>query len=255
MKINRKSAFFLLCFILIFILAGCSSRDGSKKKKSNTGTLSNKMPVILAPDIVSEINDEIDYLANLTLANASKDSDYNTTVNSSNVDINVAGEYSAIYMVEYSGGTISKQISVTIVEELEEETVASIIVENEKNSDIDFSETTSIPETSKDIENQTSQISETTGTAASETTTRPASSSSGSQQIANSNNNIPNANIILSDGGTLEVENSANRYIIRTFSDESYSERDGGVYLTSELKVEFNTGEIQLIETVVTRIK
>ncbi|NLZ81725.1 MAG: hypothetical protein GX913_08030 [Clostridiales bacterium] len=154
-------------------------------------------------------------------------------------------------MAEYAKGMISKQISVTIVNELsEEEAVPVVIIEEVTTADTVQTETTAAPETIASNVAETSKTQLTTNS-----TTTSVATTSTAKQTTTSKNSIPNAIIELSDGTTVEIENTDTRYVVKTFSDESYTKKDGGRYLTSELKVEFNTGEIQVLETVVTRVE
>lgn len=252
MMINKKLLLFLLSFTLILTLSSCGSSADSKETETTTPALSSKMPVIVALDIISEIGTEIDYMDNLKIANATPDDYFSINVHSTSVDINTPGEYSAIYMAEYAKGMISKQISVTIVNELsEEEAVPVVIIEEVTTADTVHVETTATPEITGSTVTETNKTQTTTTKSA----TAPIATTSTAKQTTTSKNSIPNAIIELSDGTTVEIENTDTRYVFRTFSDESYSEKDGGRFLTSELKVEFNTGEIQVLETVVTRVK
>lgn len=256
MIITKKRLLLFVSLILILTFTSCSSNKTSKETETTPPPLSNKLPVILASDIVSEIGKEIDYRDNLKIVNATSDDYYNITISSSSVDNTTLGTYSAIYMVDYANGMITKQISVTIVDALDaDEDLPTVVIEEVTTANNAQEETVStpeatIPETTASQSNNSETTTTKTSTAATTTTT-----TSTSKQNTTSNNSIPNAVIQLSDGTTVEIENTATRYVYRTFSDESHSVKDGGKYLTSELKVEFNTGEIQVLESIVTRVE
>lgn len=250
MMIKKKITFFLLSLTLIFTFSSCGSSDNLKETETTTPALSSKMPVLVAPNIISEVGAEIDYMANLSIANATTDDYFSINVHSSSVDINTPGEYSAIYMAEYAKGMISKQVSVTIVEALSEgEPLPSVIIEEVTTSDNNQIETTiSEANSGNVIETTKTQV---TSPSSETTTTKPTDT----QVSTTSKGSIPSAVIELSNGTNVEIKNSDTRYVVRTFSDDTYSEKNGDRYLTSELKVEFNTGEIQILETIVTKLK
>ena len=66
---------------------------------------------------------------------------------------------------------------------------------------------------------------------------------------------FPDALITLTNGTVASIKCTSARYIVETFTEESYFEEKGFTFLNSKLKVLFNTGETQVIETVVTRVQ
>lgn len=66
---------------------------------------------------------------------------------------------------------------------------------------------------------------------------------------------LPAAELTLSSGRVVSIRMTSARYITETYTVENYYEEDGMTFLNSELRIVFNTGEEQVVETVVTRVQ
>ncbi len=257
------------------LVTACGKKPASNahigSTKPNSGGSTNKEPQTTSnlkvhiSDIVSYAGDEIDYIGAIQSAENMEIKRSMIYVDSSAVDTNTPGTYLAEYSFDYLGSTVTSSIKVTIIANPNATTTAA----NEEPT------TEPQEESSESVSNESTEES-----SAEESTQEPSSSDSqitdpGEQASSSEENTqpeidaplstepveatveqpLPDANITLSNGKVVTVKCTSNRYIVETFTDETYFEEDGFTFLTSELKVLFNNGDIQVIETVVTRVE
>ena len=85
--------------------------------------------------------------------------------------------------------------------------------------------------------------------------TEPNTDAISTADVAPEEQEFPDALITLTNGTVAYIKCTSARYIVETFTEESYFEEKGFTFLNSKLKILFNTGETQVIETVVTRVQ
>lgn len=213
-------------------------------------------------DITAYAGEEIDYISAIQSAENMEIKRSMIYVDSSAVDTNTPGIYLAEYSFDYLGETVTSSVKVTIVANPNattaappEETTAPIQPASEETPSETSGETTPPSESASAAEESAAggDGSEQPDNPPTETTAQaPLSTEPVRATVEQA---LPDATITLSNGKVATVKCTSSRYIVETFTDESYFEEDGFTFLTSELKVLFNTGEIQVIETVVTRVE
>lgn len=260
----KKTTRALVCMTAAFCLLTACSKD--KPASSNTGkpaptptqesqTYSNIKVTI--NDITAYAGEEIDYIGAIKSAENMEINRSMIYVDSSAVDSHTPGSYLAVYTFDYLGTTVTSSIKVTILE----------------NPAASTTETTSPKETETAAAEPESEIPAETSAgdvpaASTEESSpdEPAVSTAENQEAqqtilstepvsATVEQQLPDASITLSSGKVVSIKCTSNRYITETYTDEYYFKEDGLTFLTSELKILFNTGEIQVIETVVTRVQ
>ncbi len=148
--------------------------------------LSGETPVINISDIKAEVGMNIDYLSGVSVANEADFPDLEIWVDASSVDIFTAGNYTVEYTFVYGSNTISKSITVTLVETEQSAsdtapTSSTKVVEG-GNSDKNTSEATTKNNNNKvtTSSNNTTQqptTSNSATTAPTQTTTKPSQTS------------------------------------------------------------------------------
>ena len=78
--------------------------------------LSGETPIISISAIKAEVGMNIDYLTGVNIANESDFPDLEIWVDASTVDIFTPGNYTAVYTFNYSGKTVSEEVTVTITD-------------------------------------------------------------------------------------------------------------------------------------------
>ncbi len=244
-----------------------NTHTGSVKPGSNGST--NKEPQTTSnlkvhiSDIVSYAGDEIDYIGAIQSAENMEVKRSMIYVDSSAVDTNTPGTYLAEYSFDYLGSTVTSTIKVTILANpnatttsAEEETSTEPTTESSENTSNESTEEPSEATQEPSIpDSEHADPNRQTSNAEEYTPSDPEGPPSTEPVEATVEQMLPDANITLSNGKVVTVKCTSNRYIVETFTDETYFEEDGFTFLTSELKVLFNTGDIQVIETVVTRVE
>lgn len=263
----------ILSVCSLVLLSGCGKNNSKSNHSSNIN--SNYTPATTpaqtttsAPENAPTVNlnnltviagSEIDYMSAIESVENMELSKSMVSINSANVDRFTPGSYTVYYTFDYMGYVVKNFIVVTVLENPEKET--TLLVESpaetstEESSVTESSEQTS--DSSENSESETSSISETDTSSASgqidETTT---SSANGALNVTvyHSDIPIPDAVFTLSTGETVTIKNTPERYIIETFTDDIYYTEEESHYLRSELKVLMNTGEVQTVEMVITRV-
>lgn len=273
---KRHSYLVLLTVCSMLLLAGCGKEN--TKKNPSFSSSSNNMPSTLpaqtttaAPENAPKVNltnltitagSEIDYMSAIEAVENMDLSKSMVYVNSSGVDRFTPGNYTVYYTFDYMGYTVKSFIIVTVLENteetsfLEEPTAESTPAEttaSEIPSSIEQETTAATSETSAP-ESSASETSPTASEQNTETTSSTNNTSVLDATIYNKDTPIPDAVFTLSTGETVTIKNTSERYIVETFTDDIYYTEDGHHFLRSELKILLNTGEIQTIETVITRV-
>lgn len=265
--LKRKRAMrVLVCALTASVLCSC----GGDKKNTNTGsgtwsgssrpagaagvqeqqTVSDKKVVIR--DITAYAGEEIDYVGAIESAENLEINRSMIYVDSSAVDSNTPGTYKAVYTLDYLGTSVSNSVKVTILENPDKET-GTTPVETAAETSGEAATETSVE---KNDETATSAAGETQNTENAETGMNETQTVSWTEPItAVVEQVLPDAEITLSNGRVVSVKMTSARYITETYTVDAYFEEDGMTFLSSELRVVFNTGEEQVIETVVTRVQ
>lgn len=259
-----------ICSIVV-LLGGC----GKKNTKSNhsynnhtnqTASSLPTQPITTAPENAPKVSlsnltvmagSEIDYMSAIESVENMELSKSMVYINSSNVDRFTPGSYTVYYNFDYMGYTVKSFITVTILENTEQETVSSSeTVTESTTSENSPSEQNSTAAENSDTEAPSEQgsnaippSSEQTGETTSSTTSNVLDATIYDKDVP-----IPDAVFTLSTGETVTIKNTPTRYIVETFTDDSYYTEDGYNFLCSELKILLNTGEVQTIETVISRV-
>ena len=239
--------------------AGSALPGGSHMSAEQPTTTSNLRVHI--SDITAYAGDEIDYIGAIQSAENMEINRSMIYVDSSAVDTNTPGIYLAEYSFDYLGSTVTSSVRVTILANPNattaappEETTASVPSASEEAPPETAGETTTPAASSG--EEESAAGGDGNDPAANQPTETAAQAPLSTEPVrATVEQALPDATITLSNGKVVTVKCTSSRYIVETFTDESYFEEDGLTFLTSELKVLFNTGEIQVIETVVTRVE
>lgn len=230
--------------IAIAILIGMILTACGKDKETNNYYTTSSTPAVMeemtttvdpdAPrvdigDITIQAGDNIDYLSNITPIENIEIEKCMIAVDSSAVNRYKPGAYPVFYSVDYMGKMISKQITLTVLEGNGEEIVTTAQAETQNTEEETGTEETV---TVNPEETQTTE----------ETDLLP-------EQI------LENPPIKLSTGKEVFVKCTSTRYIVETYTEDTYFEENGYSFIKSELKVMFNTGEIEVIETVKNRVQ
>lgn len=259
-----------VCFTAALCLTTACAKDrpASNNTGKSTSVTEGKEPQttsnikVKINDITAYAGEEIDYIGAIESAENMEINRSMIYVDSSAVDSNTPGTYLAVYTFDYLGTTVTNSIKVTILANPAASTTAAADpAETTADQQKPPAETTeSAPTQSEETETSASEtVSSDTETSAGlpPENTQPATEIPLSTEPVSAavEHELPDANITLTNGKIVTIKCTSERYIMETFTDESYFEEDGYTFLTSELKVLFNTGEIQVIETVVTRVQ
>jgi len=219
-------------------------------------------PNVNLKNLIVTAGSEIDYMSAIESAENIDLKKSMISINSSAVDRFTPGTYTVYYTFDYMGSTTKSFILVTVLENTEEtssetETSTSEIVstaptETEPNSE-PLSEISS-SSTSESSAEQPSNQTTTTSSSISEESTASSNNSNPNSTIPYTGAPIPDAVFTLSTGETITIHNTPERYIVETFTDESYYTEDGVNFLQSELKILLNTGDVQTIEMVISQV-
>lgn len=272
---KRKAA---LGFVCVMAAACMLTACGKDKPSGNTNvgsrptatagmqeqqTVSNMR--VFIKDITAYAGEEIDYIGAIESAENLEINRSMIYVDSSAVDSNTPGTYKAIYTLDYLGSSVSNSVKVTILENPEKETTAvsvetttapaqtateAVTTEATSGEDTSGEQPTGLGETTSEGET-TGATDDGTGTSTGETQTV----SPTEPVTAVVEQELPDAEITLSSGRVVSFKMTSARYITETYTVETYFEEDGMTFLNSELRVVFNTGEEQVVETVVTRVQ
>lgn len=263
----KKIARILICVTAAAcLITACGKKPSSNthlgSANPNSGVNTNKEPQTTSnlkvhiSDIISYAGDEIDYIGAIQSAENMEIKRSMIYVDSSAVDTNTPGTYLAEYSFDYLGSTVTSSIKVTILAnpnaattKAKEETTTEPQTEPTEN---DPNESTQEPSSS---DSQVTDPGEQATNPEENTQSIPEGPPSTEPVQATVEQALPDANITLSNGKVVTVKCTSNHYIVETFTEETYYEEDGFTFLTSELKVLFNNGDIQVIETVVTRVE
>lgn len=273
--IMKKRQYYIAILTIcgIVLLSGCSKKNTKSNNSYNnytnqttssiptqpTTTVPENAPKVSLSNLTVMAGSEIDYMSAIEAVENMDLSKSMVYINSSNVDRFTPGSYTVYYNFDYMGYTVKSFITVTVLENTTQETVSSsetttesASAENnspsEQNSSPAEAPSTEVPpEQSSD---SASPSSEQTG----ETTTSSTDSNVLDATVYNKDLPIPDAVFTLSTGETVTIKNTPERYIVETFTDDIYYTEDGYNFLCSELKILLNTGEVQTIETVISRV-
>lgn len=223
---------FIMAMVLIIpgvIFTGCGDdiEYGSIEGKA-TGTIdfSEEVPMVEIENVVSEVGEEIDYIGEIELVGSEDLSNYQISVNTTDVKTDEPGTYTATYTITYDDETYTKQVTVTVKGE---------------------------STTGQTTARQTTTVQATTVQAA----TQPATT----QQITTSqtatttqSQGIPVAKIELLSGEVVSITCTNAKYIVSTRTDVSEVTRDGVKYSVEKLIITYNTGIEQVLETIESKI-
>ena len=198
------------------------------------------------------------------------------SINSSSVDRFTPGSYTVYYTFDYMGHTVKSFIVVTVLENTEGTTAPAETTKEVQPEEVsttsssEQSQNSSAENSNEETQTSNNEISnnETSNNETSnESNSEPVSSEPKEENTTSANENgalnatvyhpdlpIPDAVFTLSTGEVVTIKNTPERYIVETFTDDVYYTEDGYSYLRSELKVLMNTGEVQTVEMVVTRV-
>lgn len=280
------------CYIIILaicsmiLLIGCGNKNHSKNNHSSNNHSSNnhsnyttsnpptQAPATAALENAPEVNlnnititagSEIDYMSAIESVENMDLKKSMVSINSSSVDRFTPGSYTVYYTFDYMGHTVKSFMVVTVLENTEETTAPAETTTKE-------TQTEEISETASSEQSQTSSAETSTEETSNEETSSESNtefiSSEITEEHTDSSNEtgalnatiyhpdipIPDAVFTLSTGEVVTIKNTPERYIVETFTDDSYYTEDGNSYLRSELKVLMNTGEVQTVEMVITRV-
>ncbi len=234
---------------------------------------------VFIKDITAYAGEEIDYIGAIESAENLEINRSMIYVDSSAVDSNTPGTYKAIYTLDYLGSSVSNSVKVTILENPEKETTTAPTeavtqtapTETTFGEEASGEQVTASGETTGEGNTESSGSSEreTSGAGSTGTETSGAAgddgtgTSTGETQTVSPTEpvtavveqELPDAEITLSSGRVVSFKMTSARYITETYTVETYFEEDGMTFLNSELRVVFNTGEEQVVETVVTRVQ
>lgn len=229
------------------------NRPASVNGNQEQQTLSNMKVYI--KDITAYAGEDIDYIGAIESAENLELNRSMIYVDSSLVDNHTPGVYKALYTFDYMGSTVSSAAKVTILENPEPVTETTGEVTGETAGETTEASAETTTEASAET---TAEAPAETSTEPSETETAPAAESvpvSTEPVTAVVEQSLPPAEITLASGRVVTIQMTSSRYITETYTDETYYEENGMTFQIAELKVVFNTGEVQVVETVVTRVQ
>lgn len=238
-----KATFFVTVLLMtgvIFTGCGDNIKYGSIEGKA-TGTIdfTEEVPDVEIDNIIAEIGEEIDYTGELELIGTEDLSNYQVSVNTTDVKTDEPGTYTATYTITYDDKTFTKQVTVTVKGDAQSTTA-----------------TTPQQTTQQTTQQATQQATQQTTTSSNTTTTAP---TSGSQTQTSSvstsqSQGVPVAEIELLSGEVVSITCTNSKYIISTRTDVSEVTRNGIKYSVEKLIITYNTGTEQILETIERKI-
>lgn len=247
----------LRCYLIGILLAGTLFSGCGKEKETNRGhyspnqgenvviTTPENSPIVNINNIVAQAGETIDYMASIQSVENIELEKSMIHIDSSGVDTFTPGIYTATYSFDYMGTIVNRMITVTIEPNPERETEAPTSVLMGSSTETE-SQTTSMDSLGETNQGDDTQID----TSSTDTPNQAVIATLDTLE----EQDIPDADITLSNGTVVKIKCTASRYIVETFTDETYYEENGFTYLKSELKVVFNTGDTQVVETVINRV-
>lgn len=229
----KSKKIFLAAVLLIaglFITAcGDDIKYGSIQGKA-TGSIdfTSEVPEVLIDNIQVEMGEEIDYTSEIEVAGADGLSNYQVSVNASQVNTEEPGTYIATYTITYDNNTYTKQVTVSVKD-------------NSQNSNSTTTQQTTQQTTTRPA---TSTNTTTTSAAQNQTTTATTTQAIG----------VPTAKIQLLSGEVVSINLTNSKYIVSTRTDVSEVTRNGIKYSVEKLIITYNTGTEQILETIEKKI-
>lgn len=276
----KKRHFYIaaLTICCLILLSGCGKKSSKNNHSYNnnpnytpstipaqtTAAVPENAAKVSLSNLTITAGSEIDYMSAIESVENMELSKCMVSINSSDVDRFTPGTYTVHYTFDYMGQTVKSFIVVTVIENPETTTIetsteiptADTSNPSESSDETEESESSSTGEENNSEENpnetdtnETSSFEPNSENPSSENNTDALNST-----VSHSNLPIPDAVFTLSTGETVTIKNTPERYIVETFTEDSYYTEDGANYLKSELKVLMNTGEVQTVEMVVTRV-
>lgn len=276
---KRRYYIAILTVCSLVLLSGCGKKNSKNNHSYNsnsnytpstvpvqtTTTAPANAPKVNMSNLVITAGSEIDYMSAIESVENMDLSKSMVSINSANVDRFTPGNYTVYYTFDYMGQTVKSFIVVTVLENTEETTIPS--ESNTETSSTDDSEQSSENSTGAEGESSSGEETSNTGPSNEENSNGASSSETNTESTSSENGNgalnstvyhsdvpIPDAIFTLSTGETVTIKNTPERYIVETFTEDSYYTEDDCHYLRSELKVLMNTGEVQTVEMVITRV-
>lgn len=245
------------------LLSGCGKKGEDNKGSYSPNTNGNisvttaeNGPIVNINNIIAYVGDTIDYMASIQSVENMELEKSMIYIDSSGVDTSTPGTYTATYSFDYMGTTVSRMITVTIEPNPKKEVETSISEEitQEETEETSASKGEEETPSTKGEDNTIESTSGKDGQTADETSSDNSAGAVTATLDTLEEQDIPDASITLSNGAIVTIKCTSSRYIVETFTDETYYDENGFTYLKSELKVAFNTGDIQVVETVITRV-
>lgn len=263
---KRLARGFVCAMAVMCFMTGCSKDKPTGNAQANKPTAGagkqeeqtvSNMKVYIK-DITAYAGEDIDYIGAIESAENLEINRSMIYVDSSAVDNHTPGVYKAVYTLDYLGAAVTNSIKVTILENPNASTPEAATETAAEASSAEAPTEASTAETETTAETSGGETESSAGTTERQTDAaqNPAQTVLSTEPVtAVVEQELPPAEITLSNGRVVTIKMTSARYITETYTDESYFEEDGFTFLTSELKVLFNTGEVQVVETVVTRVQ
>ncbi len=166
--------------------------------------LSGETPIISISAIKSEVGMNIEYLSGVTIANEGDFPDLEIWVDASTVDIFTPGNYTAIYTFNYSGKSVSEEVTVTITESTGEQS-ASDSSSATKNSNSVETNTTG----KNDTTSNSATTSKDNNTTSNQATTSKNNNTTSNQATTSKNNSTASSQATTSKSTTTTKNNSS----------------------------------------------
>lgn len=248
---------------------------------------SKDAPEVKIKDIQSYLGMDIDYSSGIEVKNTEIFEDFQMWVDATNVDIYTVGKYMATYKFIYDGNELERTVSVTILENENEESpgdsqstgTSGENPGNYANTD-DGSEDNSGSGNSNHVnssdnnDNSSNANSNNINNNHSNNNSNSSNTNSNNSNINSNNNNnsssnntpieiitsaqkatkkpttVGYTNIELLSGKYVKLKCTSDKYIVSTRTDVSDIEKNGKTYQVSKLIITYNTGAEQVLETV-----
>ncbi len=217
----KKILVFALCLTLLLAVSACGKKDKEnynfgdiKGKATGTVEMTESGLYVEIDDILADVGDEVDFTSGIKFKGVSDDAYVQIYADTSEVDIWEPGVYEVDYSISYDELTVNR--------------IAHVKVEEPSTSGGSSKSSTSKGGNNSSSNNQGYE-DETTGIV---------------------EKDIDSAKIDLLSGGVATVKQTNLRFIEETYTENSNIERNGRNYLVSKLIVKFNTGELQVLETI-----
>lgn len=216
----KKILLIAVCVTLVFTLGACKDKEknnygDTKGKASGVVEMTDSGLKVDIKDILAEVGDNVDYTSDIVFKNVSDDAYVQVYADTSAVDMTEPGTYDVEYTINYDDLTVNRTAHVTV----------------EDSSSGDDSSGSSTSSSKKTSSSASSQTDEELSTEVEE-------------------KDIGSANIELLSGNVATVKQTNLRFIEETYTENTNVERGGKSYLVSKLIVKFNTGELQVLETI-----